>query len=202
MNEASNSSAPPCIDVADATAGGTGMGPRRDLITSALLVLVLVIGAFPEPARPQQAEHEYREGTRTIKLTLLRDLVLDYDDERGMRAPRRVGARPGPDSPQRLARASTSTPEIPVFATETGELLAPVGGIIIILDESWNSLAIETFLASHNLSDDATPLVWLRNGYSVRTEPGMAALELANRLATVEGVLLSVPNWWREVEQR
>ena len=161
-----------------------------------LLVLVLAAGAWPEPARPQPDEHEYREGKRTIKLTLLRDLVLDYEEERGMHV------RPRADAPQRVAQASTATPEIPVFATETGQLLAPVGGIILILEESWTNAAIEAFLDRHGIAEDATPLAWLKNGYSFRTEPGMAALELANRLANLEGVVLSTPNWWREIGER
>ena len=161
-----------------------------------LLVLVLTTGAWPEPARAQEEQHEYREGNRTIKLTLRRDLALDDDPERGLRAGPRADAR------QRVAQASTATPEIPVFATETGQLLAPVGGVILILEESWTNATIETFLDRHGIADDADPLEWLKNGYSVRTEPGLAALELANRLADLEGVVLSTPNWWREMEGR
>ena len=36
------------------------------------------------------------------------------------------------------------------------------------------------------------------NGFVVATEPGFAALELANALAGEDGVVLSSPNWWRE----
>ena len=43
---------------------------------------------------------------------------------------------------------------------------------------------------------------FLENGFLVQTEPGFPSLELANELAAQEGVVISSPNWWREVETR
>ena len=43
-------------------------------------------------------------------------------------------------------------------------------------------------------------LDFLDNGFFVETEPGFPSLELANTLAGQDGVILSSPNWAREVE--
>ena len=43
---------------------------------------------------------------------------------------------------------------------------------------------------------------FIENGFVVKTEPGFPSLELANELAARDGVLISSPNWWREVEAK
>ncbi|WP_420626626.1 hypothetical protein [Candidatus Poriferisodalis sp.] len=44
-----------------------------------------------------------------------------------------------------------------------------------------------------------TQLDYIDNGYFVETEPGFPSLNLANSLATQDGVVLSSPNWWTEL---
>ena len=40
----------------------------------------------------------------------------------------------------------------------------------------------------------------IQNGFLIETEPGFPSLELANALVDQDGLLISSPNWWTEVE--
>ena len=81
--------------------------------------------------------------------------------------------------------------------------MALPGGVVLVLDEEWSQSRIEEFFSENNiLAHLWSALEFLDNGFLVQTEPGLPSLELANELAAQEGVVISSPNWWREVETR
>ncbi len=86
--------------------------------------------------------------------------------------------------------------------TEAGELLAPVGGVILILRDSWSAHDVARFLERENLTAVTTPLGDIPNAYSVETAPGVVAIEIANRLASREGVRVAAPNMWRQLREK
>ena len=88
----------------------------------------------------------------------------------------------------------------PVFRAEAGKtLMALPGGVVLALDPDWDSSQISMFFASNKIKvSRVSDLGWLTNGYFVQTEPGFPSLELANWLATQDGVDLSSPNWWTD----
>ncbi len=87
----------------------------------------------------------------------------------------------------------------PVFLSESGELMTLPGGVVLVLDEDWDSDSADGFLARNGISRDrVSELDYLTNGFFVETEPGFPSLELANALAAQDGVELSSPNWWRD----
>ena len=90
----------------------------------------------------------------------------------------------------------------PVFRSESGgELMTLPGGILLALDPEWDQDTVEKFFSRNGIALDRTSeLDFLDNGFFVETEPGFPSLELANALADQEGVVLSSPNWAREVE--
>ena len=90
----------------------------------------------------------------------------------------------------------------PVFRSESGgELMTLPGGIMLALDPEWDQAAVEEFFSRNGISLDRTSeLDFLVNGFFVETEPGFPSLELANALAGQEGVIISSPNWAREVD--
>ena len=90
----------------------------------------------------------------------------------------------------------------PVFRSESGgELMTLPGGIMLALDPEWDQDAVEKFFSRNGISLERTSeLDFLDNGFFVETEPGFPSLELANDLAGQEGVIISSPNWAREVD--
>ena len=75
------------------------------------------------------------------------------------------------------------------------------GGVILALEPEWDQATVESFLSRNGLSlEQTSELDFLDNGFFVETEPGFPSLELANALAGQDGVILSSPNWAREVE--
>ena len=90
----------------------------------------------------------------------------------------------------------------PVFRSESGgELMTLPGGIMLALDPEWDQAAVEEFFSRNGISLERTSeLDFLVNGFFVETGPGFPSLELANALAGQEGVIISSPNWAREVD--
>ena len=75
------------------------------------------------------------------------------------------------------------------------------GGVVLALAPEWDRAAVESFFLRNDVALKRTSeLDFLDNGFFVETEPGFPSLELANALAGQEGVILSSPNWSREVE--
>ena len=91
----------------------------------------------------------------------------------------------------------------PVFRTESGALMTLPGGVVLVLDASWDEAAVEGFFAEHGIvQSSVTEQSFGANAFLVDTEPGFPSLELANALAVQDGVRISSPNWRREVETR
>ena len=92
----------------------------------------------------------------------------------------------------------------PVFRSESGgELMTLPGGIVLALDPQWDQATVEKFFSRNGIAlERASELDFLDNGFFVETEPGLLSLKLANSLAGQDGVILSSPNWAREVESK
>ena len=83
-----------------------------------------------------------------------------------------------------------------VFVSESGTEMTLPGGVALVLDPEWSAEQVDGFLAVNGISRSrASDLGWIANGFLIATEPGLASLELANALATLEGVVISSPNW-------
>ena len=75
------------------------------------------------------------------------------------------------------------------------------GGVLLLLDQDWRETRVNQFFADNSIAlADVSELEWIDNGYFIETAPGFPSLTLANALAGQEGVELSSPNWWQEVE--
>ena len=92
----------------------------------------------------------------------------------------------------------------PVFRSESGGgLMTLPGGVLLALDATWDQAQVDDFFERNGISADrVTELGFVPNGFVVDTEPGFPSLELANALAGQDGVAVSSPNWWREVQAR
>ena len=93
---------------------------------------------------------------------------------------------------------------LPVFRSESGgELMTLPGGVLLALDTGWDQAQVDSFFSENGISkDNASELNFIENGYFIETGPGFPSLELANELAAMDGVVISSPNWWREVQPK
>ena len=147
------------------------------------------------------ADYTYRDGERTIRLVLEGDLVvqktsaLTPDDYVVVKGARNSIVR---------KQAGQVHDASPVFRSESGGgLMTLPGGVLLALDPEWDQAHVEGFFSRNGISTDWTSEVdFVPNGFLVQTDPGFPSLELANVLAGQDGVLISSPNWWREVEAK
>ena len=159
-------------------------------------------GTRAETAVPGQGTaYTWEDGDRTMRVVRRDGLVVQKtaanapDDE--------VVARGATESIVRR-QAKHGQDSRPVFRSESGgELMTLPGGVLLALDPEWDQGAVERFFSQNNISADRrSELGFIQNGFLVKTEPGFPSLELANTLAAQDGVVISSPNWWKEVEAK
>ena len=75
------------------------------------------------------------------------------------------------------------------------------GNIIVYLQPSWSESQVNTWLKSHGL-EVVKKLDIGTNIYILKTDPGLAALELANSLHQSGEVVAAFPDWWQETMAR
>ena len=162
-------------------------------------------------ARPSEGDHSglegdnpgtvytWQDGDRTLRVVMeprqaVHETVADTTEDG-------VVEKGASDNIVRERSGSGSDGQ-PVFRSESGgELMTLPGGILLALDPVWDQHTVEKFFSRNGIAFDRTSeLDFLPNGFFVETEPGFPSLELANTLADQDGVILSSPNWSREVE--
>ena len=145
--------------------------------------------------------YTWEDGDRTLRAVLQEDLVVQ--DNAANTPDDVVVARGAGDSIVRKQPKHGEDPR-PVFRSESGGgLMTLPGGVLLALDPEWDEDMVDSFFSENGISKDRTSeLGFIENGFVVETEPGFSALELANELAAQDGVVISSPNWWREVETK
>ena len=145
--------------------------------------------------------YTWQDGDRTMRAVLQEDLAVQ--DGSATASNDVVVAGKGSNSIVRK-QYKEGGEDNPVFRSESGGgLMTLPGGVMLALDSEWDQAAVDKFFAANDIpADQVTPLEFLDNGFFVETEPGFPSLELANSLAAQEGVVVSSPNWWREMEAK
>ena len=152
-------------------------------------------------AKSQQGEvYTWQDGDRTLGAVLQDDLVVQ--DTASIKADDVVVVKGGDTSI--VEQRGGSGGSEPVFRSESGgELMTLPGGILLALDPQWDQAQVDDFFDRNGISADrVSELGFIPNGFVVETEPGFPSLELANALADQDGVTVSSPNWWREVQAK
>ena len=146
----------------------------------------------------QGTVYTWEDGDRRMRVVLQADLVAQ---ETASNTPEDVVVAKGAGDSIVQKQAKHGQDARPVFREESGGgLLMLPGGVLLALDPEWDRARVESFFSRNDISTDRTSeLGFLENGFFVNTEPGFPSLELANALAAQDGVLISSPNWWREV---
>ena len=153
------------------------------------------------PAQPQGESYTWEDGDRTLTVLLEDDLVVQKTSE--VTATDVVVVKGAVDSIVKK-QASHGSDTSPVFKSESGgELMTLPGGVLLALDPDWDETQVADFFAGNGISkDQISEMTFIENGYVVDTDSGFPSLDLANDLASQDGVLISSPNWSREVEAK
>lgn len=157
--------------------------------------------AQPSESISQTAtEYSWRDGDRILKVTLQPDLVLQEDAPPADKEVAMVETGKGVI----VRKSDTSdTSGQPVFRSPSGALMTLPGGVLLVLEDKWTEAEVNSFFARNSIKrDKVSELSYAANGFFVETEAGFPSLELANKLASQEGVIISSPNWWTQVATR
>ena len=146
----------------------------------------------------ENTEYAWKDGDRTLTVTLQPDLVVDEDDSGTSKSEARVAASGG--AIVKSVEGQDQKSGQPVFKSQSGALMTLPGGVLLVLDADWTATEVNAFFAGNGIKQDQiSELDFVDNGYFVETEPGFPSLNLANKLASQDGVIISSPNWWTEV---
>ena len=157
-----------------------------------------VVSAAQQAVPGTQTEYTWEDGDRTLTATLQTDLVIE---ERSGEALTDALASTPRGSVVRSVNSRGRNTGLPVFTSSSGELMTLPGGVLLLLDQDWSDTRVKRFFADNAISrSDVSALGWIDNGYYIETAPGFPSLTLANALAGQEGVEISSPNWWQQVE--
>ena len=149
----------------------------------------------------QGTVHTWDDGDSTMRVLLQTDLVVQ---KTAANTSEDVVVAEGAEDSVVHKQAGHGPDARPVFRSESGGgLMTLPGGVLLALDPGWDDAHVEDFFSHNDISTDRiSELGFLQNGFLIQTEPGFPSLELANALADQDGVLISSPNWWTEVEAK
>ena len=145
--------------------------------------------------------YTYEDGDRTLSVVLQADLALksnsalSTDDKVVMLGSSQSIVKTGEGAGQE---------GLPVFRSASGGgLMTLPGGVLLALDPEWDKAQVDSFFSNNGISPgQVSELGFMQNGFLVETDAGFPSLELANSLASQDGVEVSTPNWWNEVKSR
>ncbi len=145
--------------------------------------------------------HTWQDGEHTRRVYLQTNLVIQNTADNTVEdVVVRAGSRE--NIVQRTGRHDEQD-TLPVFRTESGSLMTLPGGVLLVLDEQWDQRRINTFVATNGIAKGSIETMdFAPNAFFIDTAPGLPSLELANALAAEDGVVISSPNWRRQVVLR
>ena len=148
-----------------------------------------------EQVGPDQGQpYTWQDGDRTLTVLLQDDLTVTQDGD--IASKEDIAARTiRSDTVDKAASAG-----LPVFRSQSGSLMTLPGGVLVALDEIWGRTETDAFFSDNGIEPErVSELDYLTNGFFVVTDPGFPSLELANALAEQDGVVISSPNWRRDL---
>ena len=151
----------------------------------------------------QQRPYTWRDGDRTMTALLQPALTVTQGGDIEPRSKtavktKRSDAADKADTAGSVDTAPSAT--MPVFQSQSGTLMTLPGGVLLALDKSWSGAETDAFFDRNGiLPDRVSELDYIANGFFVDTQSGFPSLDLANALATQDGVRVSTPNWRREL---
>ena len=143
-------------------------------------------------------EYSWKDGDRTFTVVLQSDLALL--DLGGGETPKDALANTGRGA---IVKGSGGQGGLPVFKSPSGELMTLPGGVLLVLEPKLTASEVNSFFAKNGIKrDKVSELSYATNGFFIETDPGFPSLELANKLAAQDDVIISSPNWWMEISTK
>lgn len=145
--------------------------------------------------------YTWQDGDRTMRVVLQNDLAAQG---KSGNTPKDVIVAESRDYSIVSKQYSHGSGDQPVFKSESGGgLMTLPGGVMLALDPEWDQAAVDKFLEGNGIDpSQVSELGFLDNAFFVETDAGFPSLDLANSLAGKEGVTVSSPNWWRQLETK
>ncbi len=185
-----------------------------------LVLATIVIGLSMLPVMAQDSErfrvlpdkdgkvYSWQDGDYIISLWEAENLVMErYDAEEQSEQPSAIKSEDvlADNGELRVVKKQSwhqmGDNVFPVLVTENGAWKALPGGVLVVLSPEMKQADIDAFFAGMDLNQ-ISKMDFTKNAYLLETEPGVAGLELSNKLTGMEAVELSSPNWWSPVELR
>lgn len=108
------------------------------------------------------------------------------------------------DSSNSSSPRAASTPNLPVFRegdSPAGRRMIPIGGVVVQFQTDWSPTQIAQWLDQKGLQVQQQ-LNLRGNWYLIRSEAGIASVNLANAIHESNEVLSASPNWWKATATR
>ena len=99
------------------------------------------------------------------------------------------------------AAGGTYSPVFHETSDPVSSLRALPGGVVVQLPKDWSESQVDNWLKAQGLQRSGNRAI-APNLFVVDSAPGMASLELANRLNGMADVVSAQPNWWVQREKR
>lgn len=175
---------------------------HRILICLAALSLHAAANAGGE-RDPADASYIWYDGGKPKRVWLDESLIAEFEAPGGRRvagAAVSAGVRIRPAQDHDTARMSGRVSPV-LRDGPSGALRALPGNVIVELDSRWSEARVEQWLAAQGLTVIGSLPIG-RHVLLVRANPGLEALELANRLQRSGEVVAAQPEWWQQKEPR
>jgi hypothetical protein len=179
--------------------------PFFPVIAIAILAASMTQACAQAPFKDTSGGHVWYDGGKPRKVQLDEALVAEFDGTSEPAATpvlRSNGVRIWRQQDDAAARAVAAGKTSPVFRdSEGGAMRALPGNVIVRLDPAWSAAQVDSWLASNELTG-LRRLPIGGNVLVVASPPGLAALELANRLQLSGKVISAQPEWWEQRSPR
>lgn len=151
----------------------------------------------------QDRQYTWQDGDRTMTVLLQPDVTSAQESEIDAQDSTVVKGSLN-DAAVKTAKSNASdnagSTGMPVFRSQSGALMTLPGGVLLALDKAWGEAETDAFFERNGIeAARVSELAYIANGFFVETEPGFPSLDLANALATLDGVRASIPNWRQDL---
>jgi hypothetical protein len=174
-------------------------------IAIAILLASATSACAQTPAKAVSGAYVWYDGGKARQVQIDDALIAEFDGQSEPAATpvlRSNGVRIWGRQDAAATRAAAAGKTSPVFRDSAGGAMRALpGNVIVRLDPAWDSARIAQWLAASGLTE-LRRLPIGGNVLVVASPPGLAALDLANRLQRSGTVLSAQPEWWEQRSPR